>query len=348
MRTAILIIVLLAAGTGLVFALGRGSAVQPAVHSQTATFAGATMGTSYSVKVAGLPPTADQARIAAEIQARLDRINSLMSTYDPDSELSRFNASESDNWFPVSRETAEVVAEAIRVGDLSGGALDVTVGPLVDLWSFGPTARPEGVVPSQEEIAAAMAGVGYSRLQVRSDGLAVRKLSPACRVDLSAVAKGFAVDQVAEGLEQLGIGRYMVEVGGEVRTSGRNARGRPWQIAVEVPTTTGRGVQRIIPLGDRALATSGDYRNYFEHDGVRFCHIINPRTGRPVNHRLASVSILASTCMEADAQATALFVLGPDEGLQLATAQKIPALFVVRTDRGFEEFPTPTFPTVKP
>ncbi len=348
MRTATLLLMLVIAGAGLVLAAGRASATRQSADSETAAFAGATMGTTYSVKVAGLSPTLDRARVAAEIQGRLDRVNGLMSTYDPDSELSRFNATDSDQWFPVSAETARVIAEAIRVGDLSGGALDVTVGPLVDLWSFGPTARPVGAVPDEREIAAAMASVGYRRLEVRLDPPAVRKPSAACRVDLSAVAKGFAVDQVAEGLETLGIRRYMIEVGGEIRTAGRNAKGEFWQIAVELPTTSGRGVQRIIPLGERAMATSGDYRNYFEHDGTRFCHIINPRTGRPVNHRLASVSILANTCMEADALATALFVLGPDEGLELAAAQDIPALFLVRTDRGFKEYPTPTFPTDEP
>jgi thiamine biosynthesis lipoprotein len=140
----------------------------------------------------------------------------------------------------------------------------------------------------------------------------------------------------------------MVEVGGEIRTAGRNPAGEVWRIAVEVPTTVGRGIQRVVALDDRAMATSGDYRNYFEHDGVRFCHIVDPRTGRPVRHRLASVSVLADTCMEADALATALFVLGPDEGLQLAIAQGIPALFLVRTDRGFAECPSSTFLTAQP
>ena len=348
MRIATSLLALLIAGTGLAFALGRALSTRQSTDSEAATFAGATMGTSYSVKVVGLPPTVDRNRVAGEIQARLEGVNCLMSTYDPNSELSRFNGSDAGKWFPVSPETARVVAEAIRVGDVSAGALDVTIGPVVDLWSFGPAARPQGVLPTEEEIASAMAAVDFARLEVRLDPPALRKRSRACRVDLSSLAKGFAVDQVAEALEQFGIDRYMVEIGGEIRTAGMNAKGEPWQIAVEIPAIVGRGIQRIIPLDDRAMATSGDYRNYFEHDGVRFCHIINPRTGRPVHHRLASVSILADTCMEADALATALFVLGPEEGLQLALARNIPALFLVRTDRGFEEYPTPTFPTAKP
>jgi thiamine biosynthesis lipoprotein len=234
------------------------------------------------------------------------------------------------------------------VGDLSGGALDVTVGPLVDLWSFGPAARPEGVAPSDQEIAAAMAAVDYNQLEVGHDPPALRKPSSACRIDLSSLAKGFAVDQVAEALKTLGIDSYMVEVGGEIRTAGLNPAGKPWQIAVEIPTTEGRGIQRIVALDDRTMATSGDYRNYFEQDGVRFCHIIDPRTGRPVCHRLASVSVLADSCMEADALATALFVLGPDEGLQLAADQNLAALFVVHTADGFVEYPTRTFPNERP
>ena len=332
------------AGTGLLFGLNRTPVDSKIRQADAGAFSGATMGTTYSVKVAGLFTATDRDRLAAEIQGRLDRINRLMSTYDPDSELSRFNASDSGEWLPVSPETARVVAEAIRVGDLSGGALDVTVGPIVDLWSFGPEARPHGVLPTDEEIAAAMSTVGYARLEVRLDPPALRKPSPACRVDLSSLAKGFAVDQVAERLEELGIDRYMVEVGGEIRTAGLNSSGNPWQIAVELPTTAGRGIQRVIPLEERAMATSGDYRNYFEQDGVRFCHIIDPRAGRPVSHRLASVSVLADNCMRADALATALFVLGPEEGLQLAAELGIPALFLVRTDRGFAEYPTPHFP----
>ena len=343
MRFAAVVLVLVIGTTGLLLAPGH-VPEHAAPLSDVATFTGGTMGTTYSVKVAGLPSGVDREHVATEIQARLDRVNSLMSTYDPESELSRFNRSDSDAWYGVSTETAEVVLEAIRVGDLSGGALDVTIGPVVDLWSFGPDARPKGVLPTDEELVTAMSAVGYRKLDVRLDPPALRKSSARSRVDLSSLAKGFAVDEVAEALEAFGIHRYMVEVGGEIRTAGLNGSGGSWRIAVEVPMTAGRGVQRVVALGDRAMATSGDYRNYFEQDGVRFCHIIDPRTGRPVGHRLASVSVLADSCMEADALATALFVLGPEEGLQLAEAQGIPALFLVRTNAGFTESLTSSFP----
>jgi FAD:protein FMN transferase len=347
MRIAAVLLVLVIGTTSVLFALGH-VFESTAPRQESATFTGNTMGTTYSVKVAALHATIDQDQVAAEIQTQLDRVNALMSTYDPESELSRFNTSNADEWFPVSLETAQVVAEAIRIGHLSDGALDVTVGPVVNLWSFGPEARPEGALPTAQEITTAMSAVGYHQLEVRLDPPALRKPSSACRVDLSSLAKGFGVDQVARTLETFGIHDYMVEVGGEIRTAGLNPAGKPWQIAVEVPMTVGRGIQRVVPLGNRAMATSGDYRNYFEQDGVRFCHIIDPRTGRPVNHRLGSVSVLADTCMEADALATALFVLGPEEGLHLAEAQNVPALFLIRTDQGFTEHPTSTFPTAQP
>lgn len=340
--------ILLVGVAGLLFAMARESGTRRSTASRAITFTGATMGTTYSVKVAGLPAAIGQDQVADKIQASLDHINALMSTYIAESELSRFNANTGLDWFSVSPETAQVVAEAIRVGERSNGALDVTIGPVVDLWSFGPEARPEGVVPNDQQIAAALATVGFTQLEVRLDPPALRKKVPDCRVDLSALAKGFAVDQVARTLESLGIDRFMVEVGGEIRTAGRNPDDRPWRIAVEVPTTIGRGIQRVVAPGNRAMATSGDYRNYFEHEGVRFCHIIDPRMGRPVHHRLASVSVISDSCMEADALATALFVLGPEEGLQLATAQGILALFVVRTDDGFTEYATPTFPKAQP
>ena len=237
---------------GFLFAIVRESGTSKSTASRAVTFTGATMGTTYSVKVAGLPAALGQDQVADKIQTSLDQINALMSTYIPESELSRFNAHTGQDWLSVSPETARVVAEAIRVGERSNGALDVTIGPVVDLWSFGPEARPEGVIPNDQQIAAALATVGFTQLEVRLDPPALRKKMPDCRVDLSALAKGFAVDQVARTLESLGIDRFMVEVGGEIRTAGHNPNDRPWQIAVEVPTTFGRGIQRVVT--HRAIA----------------------------------------------------------------------------------------------
>jgi len=348
MRIAAFVLIIAVAAAGLIVGLARTAGRTATSATKPLVFDGATMGTTYSVRIVGLPPGVSRDEVAAAIQEELDRVDRLMSTYKPDSELSRFNASRSPDWFPVSKETAQVVAEAIRVGRLSEGALDVTVGPLVDLWSFGPEARPQGVLPTENEIAQAKSSVGYHQLDARLDPPALRKPSDRCRVDLSAVAKGFAVDQVARRLETMGVGRHMTEVGGEVRAAGLNAECQPWRIAIETPDLVGRNVHRVVHLRDRAMATSGDYRNYFEKDGVRFCHIIDPRTGRPVDHRLASVTVLADTCMEADALATALFVLGPDKGLRLAAEDNLAVLMLIRADHGFEQRGSPSFPTQQP
>ncbi len=315
------------------------------------SLAGPTMGTSYSVKFGDLPPDVDRRHVAAGVQSRLDRVNALMSTYRPDSEISRFNASGNPGWFAVSTETAAVMAEALGVGRMTGGALDVTVGPLVDLWSFGPGGVPAGRLPSTGEIEAVRHRVGLEQIELRDDELpALRKRHPKCRVDLSAVAKGFAVDQVAEFIEASGIENYLVEIGGEVRTRGRGPSGRPWQIGVQRPSADRFGVHEVISLQTAAMATSGDYHNYFERDGIRYCHIIDPRTGIPVRHRLASVTVLAETCAEADALATALFVLGPEEGFQFACRNGVAALFVVKSPQAGQFFTrqTAAFPAPQP
>lgn len=304
------------------------------------TFGGPVMGTRFLVKVVGRPPR-DAESLEREIGRCLDEIDRLMSTYRPDSELSRFNRFDRTEWFPVSEPTARVIAEAVRVGDLTGGALDVTVGPLVDLWNFGPERRPGDRVPSPQELDRARERIGYDRLDVRLAPPAVRKKKPDLSVDLSAIAKGFAVDAVADLLERRSIEHYMVEVGGEVRARGRNPRGRPWQIAVEVPLEGLRAIQRVVPVSGSALATSGDYRNYFEVEGVRYSHILDPRTGRPIRHELASASVLAPTCIEADALATGLMVLGPEAAFELAEREGLAVLLIIRTRGGFAERMTP-------
>jgi len=307
------------------------------------TLTGPTMGTQYTVKVVRRPDAVDVATLEKEVQAELDRVDALMSTYRADSELSRFNVFDHTDWFPVSPATAEVVEAAIDIGRRSGGAFDVTVGPLVNLWGFGPSKGPAQRVPSPEEIDEAKSRTGLHHIEVRTDPPAVRKHLPGVYVDLSGVAKGFAVDQVAGLLERRGLENYMVEVGGEVRAKGENLQGRPWQIGIESPVAGVRSLQRVVGLGDKAMATSGDYRNYFEADGVRYSHMIDPRTGRPIAHRLASVTVLDPSCMRADAWATALTVLGPEEGYALAEKEDLPVLLVVKGDNEFVEKATPEF-----
>ncbi len=313
---------------------GRG----PVVH----VFTGQTMGTVYTVKVIA-PPVGDFSSVAMEqvIRDRLEEVNALMSTYDPDSQLSRFNRHASDAPFPVDAPVAGVFAIALEVSRQSGGAFDITVGPLVNAWGFGPD--PPASPPDDAAIEGLRARVGYQHLEMTEDGH-LRKHLPDLYCDLSAVAKGYAVDRVAEALDARGIAHYMIEVGGEVRARGENERGVPWRIGIERPDPDRRAVARVVALRDMALATSGDYRNFRVVDGVRQSHTIDPRTGRPVAHALASVSVFHPECAWADAYATAIMALGPDEGLAFARRHGIAALFFLHDGRdGFTEITTPAF-----
>lgn len=305
-------------------------------------FAGQTMGTTYTVKVASLPEGVSRSQLHERIQQTLDHVNRLMSTYREDSDISRFNRHHTDQWFGVSPETATVVAEALRVSRASGGAFDPTVGPLVELWSFGPARRPRQV-PGAAAVASAMQGVGYTHLEVRISPPALRKHNVDARLDLSAIAKGFAVDRVASILAQSGVDRYMIEVGGEMRVHGVKPSGQVWRIGIEAPKEDRRAVWKAFGLRDMGLATSGDYRNYFKSEGKRYSHTLDPRTGRPVDHDLASVSVIDPSCMQADAMATALMVLGPREGYAFAVERHLAVVFVVREQGGFSERTTPAF-----
>jgi thiamine biosynthesis lipoprotein len=271
-----------------------------------------------------------------------------MSMYDPDSELSRLNGYGQPDWFTISAELAAVIDEAVEIGHLTGGAFDVTVAPLVSLWNFGPVRRTEGRVPSPDEIEEVKGRVGFENLEVRLSPPAVRKKREDVSVDLSGIAKGFAVDRIAAHLERRGVESYMVDVGGEVKARGHNPNGKPWQIAVESPISGTREIYKVVALDGIAVATSGDYRNYFEQDGIRYCHILDPRSGRPITHKLASVSVLDASCMRADAMATALMVLGPEDGYNLAVQHELAALFLVKSPSGFVEKSTPQFQKLLP
>ena len=280
---------------------------QPLVRLQ-----GKTMGTTYHISFHD--DQANAARHQQQIDQLLELVNDQMSTYRPNSELSRFNNSTDLTPFAVSADTARVVAEARRLSEITGGALDVTVGPLVNLWGFGPDHRPDRI-PSDGDIAAARQRVGIRHLKV--DGNRLVKDIPNLYVDLSTIAKGFGVDQVAEYLLGQGIENFMVEIGGEIRSHGKPEPSRDWRVAVEKPLSNERVVQRVITPKNNGMATSGDYRIYFEQDGQRFSHIIDPRTARPITHRLVSVTVIHPSSMTADGLSTAIMVLGPDRGLAL-------------------------------
>jgi FAD:protein FMN transferase len=308
------------------------------VHS----FAGSTMGTVYNVRVVGCATGSSVAALQQQVDLRLAAINQQMSTYLPDSEISCFNRHAGDDWFSVSAETALVVAAGQQVSRDTQGAFDVTVGPLVNLWGFGPAGRA-GEPPSDQAIAECQARVGYALLEVRQQPPALRKRRADLYVDLSAIAKGFAVDEVAKLLERHAVRSYLVEIGGEVRTKGRKPDGGLWRIGIERPVAGTRQLDCAVELDDRSLATSGDYRNFVERQGRRYSHEIDPRTGRPVDHALISVSVLADDCLTADAWATALLVLGPDAALPAARRRGVEVLCMIRSGDGWVEHATPGF-----
>ncbi len=281
------------------------------------TLTGSAMGTTYSIKVKGGPAGMTVEELSDDLARLLETVEAELSTYRPQSGLSEFNASTSTDWQPVSQLFCESVAAALEVSELTDGAFDATVGPLVDLWGFG--ADGMGFEPPEDAlIDERLAIVGFENLETDCEQPALRKAIPELRVDLSGWAKGYAVDQVAERLEALQIEEYLVEVGGELRTRGTNGSGEAWVIAIESPDPAARGVYATIGVSGMAVATSGDYRNFFEHEGVRYSHTIDPETGRPVTHDLASVTIVHPSAALADAMATAVHVLGPEAGYELA------------------------------
>jgi thiamine biosynthesis lipoprotein len=305
-------------------------------------FSGSTMGTTYTVKARQVP----EGMTAADLQTEVDRIlvdvNQQMSTYDESSELSRFNQSQSTEWVKVSKALAQVVQRSLEISRLTDGAFDVTVGPLVNLWGFGPDLS-EDQTPSDAELQAALDRVGHQQLEARLSPPALKKDRADLYVDLSAIAKGFGVDEIVQYLESQGISHYLVEIGGELRGKGLNPQDVPWRIAIEEPNPGKRAVQQVVEIVDRGIATSGDYRNFFEINGQRYSHAINPRTGQPIRHQLASVTVVNESAMEADAWATALLVLGPERGAAMAEKQNLAAFFIVINGSGLQEKPSPQF-----
>jgi len=307
----------------------------PVVHIQ-----GQTMGTTYNVKYVLVEGEQAVEGLQQEIDARLVDINKMMSTYDPTSELSRFNQYRYTDNFAVSANTLTVVNEALRLARLSDGVLDVTVGPLVNLWGFGPNKRPEKV-PTQTDIDAVRDYVGYDKLSTTPNGL--MKANPMLYVDLSTIAKGYGVDEVAAILESHQLEHYLVEIGGEMRVRGNRGDGSEWLIAIEKPLTTERAIQKVVSIGTNAIATSGDYRNYYEEDGQRYSHLIDPNTGAPITHDLVSVAVVNPSSMTADGLATAFNVMGWERAIKLAEQEQLAVLLIRRTADGFEEYATSEF-----
>lgn len=294
---------------------------------------GYTMGTTFQLQLVDMPERMEPEVIATEVTALLAELDTgVFSTYAPDSELSRFNRHGVNVPFIVSRHLLQVLQQAQSVAVLTGGAFDVTVGPLVNLWGFGPTIKLEDEVPEQAQIDELLQNVGYQFLEIDAAQSEIRK-SRALYVDLSGIAKGYAVDQVAAYFDELGVENYFLEIGGELKIKGTKPGGVNWVPAIEAPIDGESRVYEIFSNRGETIgvAGSGDYRNYFEEDGVRYSHEIDPRTGRPVSHNLAAVYVIAQETALADAMATAFMVLGLDAGLELATRENMAVYFIYKT-----------------
>lgn len=328
MRLAVLIVALALAACG-----GNGGQVE---------LTGGTMGTHYSVKLPQLQDGHEADKLQKSIELLLDNANARMSTYLDDSEVSLFNASPSVDWQPVSADLCGKIEQSQAVSALTDGAFDITVGPLVNLWGFGPGEMIDEP-PGGEAIDALLDVTGFENLHTDCARKALKKDVPGLMVDLSAIGKGFAADAVGKLLASIGYENYLVEVGGELSIRGLNAKGEPWAIGIEAPLASQRRPHTVVHLTNTGMATSGDYRNFFEANGKIYSHTIDTRTGRPVTHTLASVTVVDKLASRADALATALLVMGPAEGMAFADRENLAVLMLIRTNGGIEERQTAAF-----
>ncbi len=312
--------------------LAQGCNSQPS-PTETVTIKGETMGTTYRAVIAAPLSNPMIREVRQSVTAELDFINDLMSTYREDSELSVFNRADPDSWHPVSPEVITVVDRALSISAKTDGAFDITVGPLVNLWGFGRDSS-EYKVPKPAELAMIEQRIGYGLIEIRKKPPALKKNRAGVEIDLSAIAKGYAVDRIGRILTAYDLENYLVEIGGEILCRGGKGD-RPWIVGIELPREEGRTVHRTIQLHDRAAATSGNYRIFFKEKGKRYSHAIDPRTGFPVTHELASVTVLAENCMSADAWATAFMIMGYEKASKLTEKENIATFFILRRGQGF-------------
>lgn len=309
MRTALLTLLLLIPGTGFA--------------QEPLRISGKTMGSYYALVIDSASPP-DAGQLQQDIEAVFADLNRQMSTWDPDSEISRFNRSaDSTDWFPVSHDLQLVTAEAKRLHTLTEGALEITLAPLIEAWGFGRNKQKR--IPPDAEIAAALKLLGTQYIEVRSEPPAVRRTRPGLQISLNALAPGYAADRVSQLLHDRGLKAHVVDVGGENRAGTPKRSGEPWRLGVESPLGN---LHKILELSKTSIATSGDYRNFFVIENRRYSHVLDPRTGRPVEDPPASVSVVHPSCMTADGLATAMMVLGPQKGLQIAQRASFDVMFL--------------------
>ena len=303
---------------------------------------GSTMGTQFSVTLPNGLGDHDALKLQKAVEAVLEDVDETMSTYKPESMLSQFNGNPSVDWEPVEEQFCRVVENSLEISQQTNGAFDITIAPLVNLWGFGPGELIDEP-PGDDEIELFLSGTGFENLHADCTKPAIRKDMPDLMLDLSAIGKGYAADVVAELLQDLGFDSFLVEVGGEIRVEGLNSNNEAWAIGIEAPLPNARKPHTVVHVTDTAMATSGDYRNYFEADGKLYSHTIDTRTGRPVTHSLASVTVVDNDGWRADALATALLVMGPEEGMAFAEREGIAVLMLIRTSDGIAEIESAAF-----
>jgi len=296
-------------------------------------FQGDVFGTTYSISYPPQENIAEKEQIQQKVTARLQEIDNLMSTWNEDSQLSRFNRLAAGKSMRVDPDLIAMLVLSKVMNKISEGAFDITVGPIVNLWGFGPRQQErESALPSEEQLRAAQAHIGIDNLQMSGNSL-TKKVN--LYLDLSAIAKGYAVDEISKLLQQQGIENYLVEIGGELFVRGRKANGNKWRVAIEEPLDKGGSIHKTIELENLGMATSGDYRNYYEEDGVRYSHTIDPRTLRPISHNLASATVIHQNTAVADALATALMVMGTQKALDFAERLNLAVYLISREKEGF-------------
>ena len=330
---------LLLCAVGLLSACDRGAS-----ESEDAlVIEGKTMGTFYRVSLAGVDNNRGSA-LREQIEAQLKEDDHELSTYKEDSVLSRFNQYQGNVPQPISAGMADAIVTSMRIGQLTGGAMDITVGPLVNLWGFGPDKQPVKM-PTAQQIADARQRIGLQHLKViqQSDGQYLQKDMQGMYVDLSTVGEGYATDHLARLIEGNGISNYLVSVGGAVVSRGYNPKGNPWQVAIQKPTDKETTVQAIVDLQGMGISTSGSYRNYYELDGKRLSHIIDPATGAPITHKLVSATVIAPTALEADGWDTGLMVLGTHKALALAEKEHLAVYLITKEGDTFKTYMSPQF-----
>ncbi|CNC23490.1 FAD:protein FMN transferase ApbE [Yersinia alsatica] len=334
---------LFANGLLLSAVLGLLTACNDTETRQQIDIEGKTMGTFYSVKISGAT-TPNPHQLQQEIDALLEQANNDISTYRQTSVLSRFNQYRGSEPQPIPRGMADIILLAQRIGRDTDGAMNITVGPLVNLWGFGPEKQPTQI-PTQDQIDSARQQVGLQHLTLISDnrGEWLQKDLPDLYVDLSTMGEGYGVDLLVNLMMRKGITNYLVSVGGAVSSRGVNGQGQPWRVAIQKPTDQENAVQALVDLQGYSISTSGSYRNYFEQGGQRYSHVLDPATGRPINHRLVSATVIATTALEADGWDTGLMVLGTEKALRLAESKGLAVYLITKTDQGFTAVMTPQF-----